>query len=228
MATVSEALQRRISIRSFLPTPVPRSSVHAILDAARWAPSGGNLQPWKVIAVSGAEREAVIALAQGAQSAGQPSEEGDDPVYPPSLWEPYRTRRFKVGEDLYATLGIPRTDRPRRLVQFARNMQFFDAPVALFLVIDRRMGRGQWAHLGMFMQSIALAALDHGLGTCMQEAWAPLRRTLASHFGLPAEEMVYCAIALGHPDPAAPVNRLRSEREPVESFTEFRGFPDPQ
>jgi len=107
-------------------------------------------------------------------------------------------------------------------------MRFFDAPVALFLVIDRRMGRGQWAHLGMFMQSIALAALDRGLGTCMQEAWAPLRRTLAAHFVLPADEMVYCAIALGHPDPDAPVNRLRSEREPVEAFADFRGFPEPE
>jgi len=100
MATVTAALQHRISIRSFLPTPVPHASVHAILDAARWAPSGGNLQPWKVIAVTGAAREAVIALAQRAQSAGGQSEEGDDPVYPPNLWEPYRTRRFQVGEDL--------------------------------------------------------------------------------------------------------------------------------
>ena len=126
---------------------------------------------------------------------------------------------------LHALLGIPRTDRPRRLRQFARNFEFFGAPVALFLVIDRRMGRGQWAHLGMFMQSIALAAVEAGLGTCMQEAWASLRRSLHAHFELPDEEMIYCAIALGRPDPDAPVNRLRSAREPVESFASFRGFP---
>ena len=227
MTTVTEALQRRISIRSFLPTPVSRESVHAILDGARWAPSGGNVQPWKVIAVAGAERDAVIELAQRARDAGLPSEEGDDPVYPPNLWEPYRSRRFKVGEDLYAVLQIRRGDRQRRLAQFARNLHFFDAPVALFLVIDRRMGRGQWAHLGMFMQSIALLAVEAGLGTCMQEAWAPLRRTLAAHFALPAHEMIYCGIALGVPDPQAPVNRLRSERVAVEEFTTFRGFTDP-
>ena len=227
MVSVTEALQRRISIRSFLPTPVPRATVAALLDRARWAPSGGNLQPWKVIAVAGAERDAVIELAQRAQAAGQASEEGDDPVYPPNLWEPYRSRRFEVGEDLYAVLQIPRGDRPRRLAQFARNLRFFDAPVALFLVIDRRMGRGQWAHLGMFMQSIALAAVEAGLGTCMQEAWVPLRRSLAAHFALPANEMIYCAIALGIPDPQAPVNRLRSQRVAVEEFASFRGFPDP-
>ena len=224
MITVSEALQRRISIRAFLPDPVSRAAVHGILEQARWAPSGGNLQPWKVIAVAGAEREAVIALARRAQAAGRTNEEGGDPVYPPNLWEPYRSRRFKVGEDLYALLGIPRSDRPRRLQQYARNYEFFGAPVGLFLVIDRRMGRGQWAHLGMFMQSIALAAVEAGLGTCMQEIWVGLRRTLAAHFALPPEEMLYCAIALGRPDPAAAVNRLRSERVPVEEFTSFRGF----
>ncbi len=224
MTTVTEALQRRISIRSFLATPVARATVHAILDRARWSPSGGNLQPWKVIAVAGAERDALIELAQRAQAAGQPSEEGDDPVYPPNLWEPYRSRRFQVGEDLYDLLQIPRSDRPRRLAQFARNLRFFDAPVALFMVIDRRMGRGQWAHLGMFMQSIALAAVEAGLGTCMQEAWAPLRRTLAEHFALAENEMIYCAIALGVPDPHAPVNSLRSRRLDVVEFTSFRGF----
>jgi len=225
MTTVTEALRRRISIRAFLPEPVSLTTVHELLELARWSPSGGNLQPWKVIAVAGAERDAVIELARRAHAANAPGEEGDDPVYPANLWEPYRTRRFKVGEDLYALLGIPRTDRPRRLRQFARNFEFFGAPVALFLVIDRRMGRGQWAHLGMFMQSIALAAVEAGLGTCMQEAWASLRRSLHAHFELPDEEMIYCAIALGRPDPDAPVNRLRSAREPVESFASFRGFP---
>jgi nitroreductase len=225
MTTVTEALQRRISIRSFLPTPVPHDTVRAILERARWAPSGGNLQPWKLIAIAGAERDAVVELARRAHAAGQPGEEGDDPVYPANLWEPYRSRRFQVGEDLYALLQVPRGDRPRRLQQFARNYEFFGAPVALFLVIDRRMGRGQWAHLGMFMQSIALAAVEAGLGTCMQEAWAPLRRTLATHFALPDDEMIYCGIALGHPDPDAAVNRLRSERVAVEEFTRFLGFP---
>ena len=106
MLSVSEALQRRISIRAFLPEAVPRATVHAILEAARWSPSGGNLQPWKVIAVAGAERDAVVELARRAHAANAPGEEGDDPVYPANLWEPYRTRRFKVGEDLYALLGI--------------------------------------------------------------------------------------------------------------------------
>ncbi|MGB8327148.1 MAG: nitroreductase [Steroidobacteraceae bacterium] len=225
MVSVTEALRQRISIREFLPTPLPRSLVHDILDAARWAPSGGNVQPWKVIAVAGAERAAVTALGMRLRTAANAaSEEGDHPVYPEKLWEPYRTRRFKVGEDLYALLDIARADRERRLQHFARNYQFFGAPVGLFFVIDRRMGQGQWAHLGMFMQSIALAALERGVGSCMQEAWALLRESLRVHFALPPTDLVYCGMALGYANASAPVNRLRSDRAPVEEFASFRGF----
>jgi nitroreductase len=224
MLTVTEALKRRISTRKFLPQPLPEHLVREILDAARWAPSGGNMQPWKVIAVAGAERTAVIELARQIHAAEGPDESSERPVYPPHLWEPYRTRRYKVGEDLYALLKIPRTDRPARLAQFARNYEMFGAPVGLFFIIDERMGYGQWAHLGMFMQSVALAALERGVSSCMQEAWATLRSSLKNHFALAEHEMIYCGMALGIADETAPVNTLRSERAPVEEFASFRGF----
>jgi nitroreductase len=224
MLTVTEALKRRISTREFLPQPLPQQLLREILDVARWAPSGGNMQPWKVIAVAGAERDAVIELAKRIHAAGGADESGDRPVYPANLWDPYRTRRYKVGEDMYALLGIPRDDRSARLARFARNFEMFSAPVELFFVIDERMGYGQWAHLGMFMQSIALAALERGVSSCMQEAWATLRLSLKVHFALEEHEMIYCGMALGHADPDAAVNSLRSERAPVEEFASFRGF----
>ena len=222
--TVTGALETRISTRAFLPDAVPRETVHRILDRARWAPSGGNLQPWKVIAVAGAERETLITLARARLLENPAGEEGDHPIYPAELWEPHRTWRRDVGEQMYALLGIPKDDRAGRLAWLVRNYEFFGAPVGLFLVIDRRMGHGQWAHLGMFMQSIALVAAEHGLATCMQEAWARLRTTLHTHFGLPQNEMIYCAIALGHADTDRPVNRLRTARAEVDQFTTWRGF----
>jgi len=225
MLSVSAALQRRISIRKFLPTPVSESQLRELLEAARWSPSGGNLQPWKVIALAGAELAAVRALARDSEVAGgKRSEEGTDPVYPPHLWEPYRSRRYQVGEDMYALLGVAREDRAGRLAHVARNFEFFGAPVGLFFILDRRLGRAQWAHLGMFMQSLALVAVERELGTCMQEFWALLRESLHRHFALPDTDMVYCGMALGHPDPTAPVNRLRSSRVAVEEFATFRGF----
>ncbi len=224
MLTVTEAIKRRISTREFLRQPLAEQLVHEILDVARWAPSGGNLQPWKVIAVAGAERQAVTELARSMRFAGAPDESIERPIYPPNLWEPYRTRRHKLGEDMYALLGIPRSDRSRRLAQFARNYEMFGAPVELFFVTDERMGHGQWAHLGMFMQSIALAALERGVSSCMQEAWATVRVSLKRHFALEEHELIYCGMALGYADEGAAVNSLRSERAPVNEFASLRGF----
>jgi nitroreductase len=224
MLTVTEALKQRISTRQFLPQGLAASLVREILDVARWAPSGGNLQPWRVIAVAGKEREAVIKLAQNQHASGIVDASEGRPVYPPNLWEPYRSRRFKIGEDMYALLGIPRTDRAARLRRWSGNYEFFGAPVGLFFVIDERMGHGQWAHLGMFMLSIALAAWERGVSSCMQEAWAVMRPMLKSHFELAATDMIYCGMALGYADPAAPVNRLRSERLAVDEFATLRGF----
>ncbi|MBM4195760.1 MAG: nitroreductase [Gammaproteobacteria bacterium] len=218
---VSTALKSRISTRAFRPDPLPDGLVRDILEVARWAPSGGNLQPWKVIAVAGAEKDAITAIARANPGA---DEAGERTVYPANLWEPYRTRRFKIGEDMYALLDIPREDKPARIRRYLENYRFFGAPVGLFFVIDRRMGHGQWAHLGMFMQSVALAALERGVASCMQEIWVNYRETLARHFGLPDEEMVYCGMALGYADTTAPVNRLRSDRAPIDEFASFRGF----
>jgi nitroreductase len=221
---VEDAIRQRISIRAFKPDPVPETLLRELLDVARWAPSGGNVQPWKVIAVAGEARAAVVGLARSALAASPRGEAGDRPIYPDQLWEPHRSWRFELGEEMYALLGIGREDKLGRLAQMARNYAFFDAPVGLFFVIDRRMGHGQWAHLGMFMQTLALAAEARGLGTCMQEAWAMVRETLARHFELPEGEMIYCGMALGWPDTSAPVNTLRSRRAPVEAFARFEGF----
>lgn len=222
---VEEALKARISVRDFLSTPVEQSSVKDILDIARWSPSGGNLQPWKVIVVSGEARNRVCQAAQAVLAkTPYPDEDQEFPVYPSPLWEPYRSRRFKLGEDMYALLGIPRDDKAGRLRRFAANFNFFGAPVGLFFVIDRGLGHGQWAHLGMFMQSIALTATAKGLGTCMQESWGMLRDTLHRHLILDKNEVVYCGMALGHPNPHSEVNRLRSERAEVDEFAQFRGF----
>jgi nitroreductase len=165
------------------------------------------------------------------QVAGQalfsgPSEEGDHPIYPPTLWEPYRSRRFTNAESLYNALRIPRDDKEARYRWVAENFRFFGAPVGLFFVIERRMGHGQWAHLGMFMMALALAAEAHGLGTCFQEAWARVRATLHGHLGLSDQELLYCGMALGKPDAAHPSAAMLRERSAVADIAEFHGFSD--
>jgi nitroreductase len=224
MLTATEAVLARYSVRAFQNRPVERPLIEEMLEAAKRSPSGGNLQPWHVDVVAG---EALAALkARVAESlVANPAGEGTEfPVYPPNLPEPWRTRRYRVGEQLYDSIGIPREDRPARLRQFARNFDLFGAPLGLFFSIERSFGPPQWAHLGMFIQSFTLLAVERGLGACAQEAWALVHRTVAGFLDMPESRMLYSGMALGWPDEAHPINAWRSEREPLDSFATFRGF----
>ena len=217
---VAEAVRKRFSTRAFKPDPVPGELVRQLIETAAQAPSGGNLQPWRVYALAGAplaEFKAVVA----AHPMGEPPEYE---VYPPNLWEPFRTRRYVCGEDLYASINIPREDRPARLRQLARNGVFFDAPVGLFFCLDRNLGPPQWSDLGMYMQTLMLLAVDAGLATCPQEYWARFPETVAAFVGLPDDHMVFSGMALGYADESAPINRWRTRRDPLEVWCEMRGF----
>jgi nitroreductase len=219
---VTEAVLERRSTRAFLPRAVAPRLIGELLDIAARAPSGGNLQPWQVDVLSG---EPLAALKAEARAALGPERAGMElTIYPSPLPEPYRGRRYRSGEALYETIGIPREDKAARLAQFARNFDAFGAPVLLFFSIDRIFDRPQWAHLGMFMQNVMLLAHERGLATCPQEAWAAVHEVVAEHIGLPAERILYCGMALGYADPEAPINSLRTEREKVEQFVTFRGF----
>jgi nitroreductase len=217
---VSEAVQTRRSIRAFLPTEVPRDVLRAVLEGAARAPSGGNLQPWRVHVLMGpalARFRAVMRerLAQGGMDAIE------YPVYPANLHEPYRTQRFAVGEALYATLGIERADKAGRILQFARNYDFFGAPVGLFCYIDRRMGQAQWSDLGMYLQTTMLLLREQGLDSCAQESWSSYNQTVSSFVNAPPEQMLFCGMAIGYADPTAPINTLRSERAALDEFAVF-------
>ena len=221
---VSQAVDQRISIRAFLPDPLSEADVREWLSQAQRAPSGGNLQPWRTIAVTGQAKDDVIAMVAPILAADRRGQKTDYPVYPKDLWEPYEGRRRKVGEMMYETLGIPREDRAARIAWFSNNFRFFGAPLALFIVLDERMGHGQWGHAGMYLQTLALLAEERGWGTCFQECWGALRPALKTHFNLAPTEMIWCGVAVGKPDKTHPVNTLRAERADLDDVVEFHGF----
>ncbi len=219
---VSQAVAQRISVRAFRPDPVAGALVREILEAAARAPSGGNLQPWRVHALTGAPLEALKARVRENPFGETPEYD----VYPANLWEPLRTRRYQCGEDLYATIGIPREDKAARLTQLAKTGELFGAPVGLFFSLDRRVGPPQWSDVGMLMQTIMLLAVERGLATCAQEYWARYPQTLTEVLTLPEDHMIFSGMALGYADQTAPINTLRTRRDPFEVWGEMRGFND--
>ena len=219
---VSEALARRTSVRAFRPDPVPAATVRTLIERAHRAPSGGNLQPWRVHALAGEALTALKTEAGAVLLSG--ADEADDHAYPPGLWEPFRTRRFENGEDLYAALGIPREDKAARYAQIAQNAELFGAPVGLFFSIDARLGRPQWLDLGIFMQSLMLLAVEHGLDTCAQGFWRRLGKSVAAVLQLPEHHMLVGGMALGVRDEAHAINGWRARRDAFEAYAQMRGF----
>jgi nitroreductase len=219
---VSEALKNRVSVRAFKSDPVRAETVRAILELARASPSGGNLQPWHVFALSG---ESLLTFkTMVAQAMLEAPEAMEYEIYPGNLWEPYRSRRFECGEDLYATIGISREDKLRRLSQVARNFDFFGAPVGLFFFIDRGLGPPQWADIGMYMQSVMLLAQEYGLDTCPQEAWARFPATTRSFVKAPHNQMLFAGMALGYRDESHAINTLRTKRADPSEFLDMTRF----
>jgi nitroreductase len=220
---VRDAVASRYSCRAFLPTPVPEQTVRDILELAARAPSGGNVQPWRVHALAG---ETLSELkAQVRRPELLPYGEGAEyDIYPPAMKEPYSARRAQVGAALYTSIGVTRADRAGRYRQYARNFEFHDAPVGLFFCIDRTLGPPQWSDLGGYIQTVMLLARERGLHTCAQEAWTHWHKTLRVFLSLAADEMVFCGMALGHADETAPINSWRSPRAPLDEFATFSGF----
>ena len=221
---VSEAVDQRMSVRAFTSERPPLSLVEDILRRSARAPSGGNLQPWRVHVLTGAPLAALLADVAGILADPARRETPEYDVDPKNLWDPLRARRFQAGEDLYATLGVPREDRAGRLTQFANNFRLFGAPVGLFFTLDRRVGPPQWSDMGMLMQTVMLLAVEAGLDTCAQEAWSQFPKTVARHLALDESVMLFSGMALGWRDPDHPINTLRTRRAALEDFAVFRGF----
>jgi nitroreductase len=224
IAIVDHAITSRRSMRQFLPKPVPRELIEEILQVASRAPSGSNVQPWKVHVLTGASRQGLVDQIMAAYNdpAQAGLHKGEYDYYPPKWISPYIDRRRKVGLDMYGLLGIGKEEKARMHAQQGRNYAFFDAPVGLIFTIDRIMGKGSWMDYGMFLQSIMIAARARGLDTCPQAAFGHYHRIVSPYLGLNDEtEMVVVGMALGWADPQALDNTLLTEREPVSGFTRF-------
>jgi len=219
---VSDAVVQRRSIRAFLDTPVDRGVIERVLDRARFAPSGGNVQPWQAVVVAGDPLRQLLAKVAEARAVGH--SESDHPSYPDPCPEPFMQRRRECASALYGTLGITRKDKARRDAQTERNWTGFDAPCLIFCHTPAWIGVSQWADLGIWLQTVMLLMTEEGLATCPQAAWAHGGGVVRAALGIPADHVLYCGLAVGYADPDSPVNALRTSRAPLADSARFVGL----
>lgn len=225
--SVDAAIESRMSVRAFLPTPVKRETIEEILGVARRTASGTNTQPWKVYVLQGQSRDGLVRKACEAHDAihADPSlapRYRDEYDYYPQTWvAPYLDRRRENGWGLYGLLGIAKGEKAKMHAQHQRNFQFFGAPVGLMFTLDRIMGRGSLVDYGMFLENLMLAARARGLHSCPQAAWLAFGQIIYPHIGAGPNEMLVCGMSMGYADEGATVNSFHTPRLAVEEFTRW-------
>ena len=218
-----ELLHARKSIRAFKPDPVPLSLVKEILELASRAPSGTNIQPWKVHVAAGDVRAKLEAEVL-AHRETDPHDKAAEFPRTSKRKEPYTGRMKTLGKEMYGLLEIPRGDQAANWAQWGRNYKFFDAPVGLIFTIDKDLDAMSFLDIGMYMQTLMLAAKSRGLDTCAQGAWNNFWSVTRRVLNVPDDEYIVAGMSLGYADESAPVNTLVAEREPLENFATFHGF----
>ena len=217
---LKDAIAKRYSVRSYLDKKVEKKLVKEILEVSKRAPSGVNSQPWKVYVVMGDARDKLVNEACERFDKGELEKE-EYQVYPTERPDWYKARQRASGFALYGAVGIGREDADKRIIQARKNYELFGAPVGIFVTVHKSVGPNGWGHVGHLIQNICLAAVDAGLATCLQEAWAGFPNLVKKHVSYSDEEILWCGIALGYEDANHPVNSFRTEREEFESYAKI-------
>lgn len=221
---VLEALATRKSIRGFKPDPVPREVLSEILQIACRAPSAVNSQAWEFFVLAG---DAIEEVKRGniarIRSGVLPNPEHRLMGWPRG--SAYRQRQVALARQLFQLMGISKEDDEKKKQWMERGFRFFDAPAAIIIVIDRSIGeRVPLLDIGAVMQSICLAALTRGLGTCIEDQGVMYPQVIRKFAGVPESKRIVISIAIGYPDWDFPANKVESPREPIDSTTTWCGF----
>ena len=217
---IKEAIEKRFSVRAFTKEVPDIETIKAILKTAGTAPSGGNIQPWKVyVLTENAKNELSKKTLYNFDNGVQEDIEYD--IYPKPLADEYKKRRYECGADMYNALAIGKDDLDSRFKQIRENYNFFGAPLGMIITIDKSFGKNGWGHVGMFLENLWLSAIDHGLGICLQESWSIYPKTVKEFTKHPDNEIVWCGVAVGYEDSSNPINQYRTKREDLDSFVKF-------
>jgi nitroreductase len=218
--TVTDAVTTRRSVREFLDKPVDYEVIRRVMDTARWAASGCNFQPWEASIVTGQPLKDLQAKI--TTSAPQAAEYD---WTAPGTEEAYKERLNGISAGMFGAMGIARDDGAARMAAMMRNATSFDAPCVMFIYFPRLMKEPQWSDTGMWLQTVALLLREEGLDSCFQEYMALYANIIRDFLGLDHERyMLFCGMAIGYRDPAAPLNNFERERVPLDDHVRFFGF----
>ena len=223
---ILDAVKKRKSIRGYKPDPVPKEVIRDILEVAKWAPSAMNTQPWEFVVVTGEPLRKIRDKSAEKHKAG----EAPGPEHQVVGWTNdsiYRMRQVDLAKHIFQIMDIPREDKVKRTAWMERGFRYFDAPAAIIVFVDKTLSEtGPMLDVGAFVQSICLAALPFGLGTCIHDQGVMYPDVVKQYANIPESKRLIIAISIGYPDDENIVNTITSTRESsVDNPKTWVGFP---
>jgi nitroreductase len=224
---VIEAIRTRRSIRVFKPDPVPRKVLQELLDVSRWAPSGGNVQPWYFEVLAGeALAKATAGLVEKATTWDGHDYMNTRPDLPRTgpyskLLMPRRQSLKALQDPIYYPQGTTNLEA-KQLEHREHMLRFFGAPSVIIVCSDDR-GPNSIVSIGAVAQTICLAALTYDLGTCIMGIpvlWPEIFRELLN---IPKDRAIVTSVAIGYPDLKAAINTFPRPREPLDNLVGWHG-----
>jgi nitroreductase len=218
--TLAEAIRGRRSIRKFRKDEIPGDVLREILEAARWAPSWGNTQPWELTVLTGNALEKFRAANQEKMAKG----EAFSPEVPmPEAWPDHLKKRYmEIGKIVLTTMGIQREDKEGRNKLYQNMAVLFDAPCLVVACIPKAtLVEYAMLDIGLILQTLCLSAYDSGIGSCIMAVsvgYPALLRKIAS---IPEDRRIIMGVALGYPDPDYPLNRFDRARADTSEFVRW-------
>ena len=217
--SLQQLLESRFSTRAFQKKPVEKTLLQEIFRQAGRSPSNCNVQPWQPIVVSGETRDRLSqALVKEVSTRQAPNPDFNWTV---KYQNAHRERQFGSASALYDAMGIAREDRMARNIAMLRNWQFFDAPHAVFFVMEKYLDIMGAVDLGIYAQTLALVLEEQGISSCMQGALGQFPDPVREEFDLPESVGVLFGMSFGYADPDHPANNARTVREDLTTLVSF-------
>ena len=216
---VKEAVLARRSIRAFYPDPVRKEVLDEIMENALWAPSWGNTQPWRLTLIGGGTLEKI--KEEYVQMFGKGIPTNTDFSMPTEFNVIQKNRYQGLGKGLFRALGIAREDKEKRNAYYEKMMRCLGAPHVIYLHLDRGFNPYALMDGGIILQTIALLALEQGLGTCFLAQSVRYPGVVRKHSGIPDDQMLVMGMAIGRPIKDHPANIFRSVRGRPEEFLRY-------
>jgi len=223
---VLEAIKSRKSIRAFRHDPVPEHVLIKLLGVATRAPSAVNLQPWEFFVVRGnVLKEVKKAYLEDYRCGELPDPDipvGDTRDIAPVLEGVYKERQVALAKQIFTIMGITKANKKREWSE--KMMQFYDAPSVIIVTVDKIL-QSNWPILdvGLVTQTIALAAPEFGLGTCIMRAIVDYPKHLRKIAGIPESKRIMIGLAIGYPDWEHPIAGIKTTREEIDNIVTFVG-----